>query len=475
MGNHTNAYAQVQPDNYSVANTIAQQTQFNLQRKEQKLREQEFEYKKEKDEKDERRKDAKEFWDNAKQIELTGLAPIDELAIDLMDQTMNDNLKIYKDMMSGKISKAEADVLMMKNNSVPARFKAVTQSYKSEIEAVQNKLSKGEIVATPELSRFLKGLSSGKATMRRNSDGTFDLLYDADGDGEIDVITEKEFMSKKFTPELIQNVDPRNWAMDMAKTVGIEEKKWSEGNVDRHTKFAKEGAVDNTLDAELRNNGKLKGALYALGFEDYNNPSQESITRLHGYLKNFVNDGLNTLDSSQKDRANELRRAEFEYKKQQDAEAKAEKQKETKTKLSEGVTPTKQGWGESFKDVDVEGGVKSVSIPGGIKIPSFNGSTKVTQGKKTTTKNYNIQNPVVNKYTYSSDGRMLIDVEFETSNVVNKKEVKTNERKIVFASKETEANIAKQNGVSVQELRERANYTSKNMSELPNIDDLPNL
>jgi hypothetical protein len=476
-GNHTNAYAHAQIDNYSIADTIDQQAKFNLQRKEQKLREQQFEYQKQKDEKEERRKNAKEFWDNAKQIELTGVAPIDELALSLIDQTMNDNLKIYLDMRSGKISEMEGEAMIKRNSTIPTRFKAVTQSYQGELMNVKERLEKGEIVMTPELGRFLKGLSSGKATMRRNQDGTFDFLYDADGDGVVDVITEREFMSKKFTPELIENVNPLMWASNMAKTVGMEEKKWSEGNTDYHTKFAKEGAIENILDTELRNNNKLKGALYALGFEDYNNPSQESQTRLYNYLKHTMNNSINNIDESKVDRGSQLGWANLAQRKKEHNDTMA--QKEEKSSIGESVDPTKATWGDHYKTLAP--GAKSVSVVGKVNLDAIS----LLVGKEHRV----YSNVTVNNFSYDKNGKMVISgsypegkktrlIESLNPNNFDGDKVSVTENKKIRSSvsKETESRIAKMLNTTTEGLRQRAGFTERNMSqELPDYNELPDL
>ncbi|MDR2223569.1 MAG: hypothetical protein LBE34_12695 [Flavobacteriaceae bacterium] len=470
-GNHTNAYASAEPNRFSLADTIAQQDQLNFQREEQRRRNEQFEYQKKKELKEERRKNAKEFWDNAKQVELTGVTPIDQLLFGIVDQAMNKHLELYNAVESGKMSSYEAKPSQERLNMIPKRLKMSYQNLMSEVKSTTDAISKGEIVLTPEIEKSLKSISGGKGTIRLNDDGSFDFIVDVDGDGNLDVISEQEFMNKSWMPDKIKRIDLNQMSNEIAKEVAIVEEEWSKGNTDYHTKFPKEGSIKELIAGRLSNNDILKGALYAGGIEEFNFPTSESIDALNDYLFNQVSNRVDTFNKSKVDRNHQLAVDKFKYEQGRDAKADAEKAaaaaakkaEGTKNNLSEPTTPTEQGWGKNdFKRI--QEGAKSVSISGGVKIPSFNAKTSST-GKDKTIKDENIKDPIVHKYTYSNDGRILMDVEFESSNIVKKKEVKTKERKVVLGSKETEAYIAKNQNITVQELRERGGYAEQNMNK----------
>ncbi|KZE77497.1 hypothetical protein AV926_14070 [Myroides marinus] len=475
-GNSSSAYAAAKPSSFNLADTIAQQDKLNLAHQDQKRQEQQLEQQR-KDKQFDRDEKLRERLLKSIQNYDTGSSSLNELQSRIIMQAVNRKGEIYNKLRNGNIGDEERIKLEMENmnlDSLPANLKVATQNFTKMNNEYMEGVKNGSLFRNLDFERkVLNGFENYLGGIDENG---FPLVgfKDIDGDGKMDLMPWDNLKDGigvwEFQPKL--NYD--EMISKMSKGIGTVKTKDREG-YDVITEkgipldIAQVSAKSLMYDPEGNIKDFTKSRLRELGY-DYKNVNEDI---LKGIERDVTERILNSKDREslrERDTTSEqgaLNRAQSER------HFRASQVKEEKSGLGEAVEPTKATWGSHYKELAKD--VRSIPITGKVSLDAV--SVK-EQGKNKTYSNVTIDN-----YSYTKDGKMVISGSYPegktTRSLVglnawsdDKVTVAENKKMKTIVSKETESRIAKMLNTTTDELKQRANYTSKNMSnELPNYND----
>ncbi|KUF38972.1 hypothetical protein AS361_03755 [Myroides marinus] len=476
-GNSSSVYATSRPSGFNIADTIVQQEQINMARQDQKRREQQLEEQR-KEKLFERDEKLRERLLTVPQNYDTGSGSLNELQGRIIMQAVNRKGEIYNLLRNGKINDQERIKLEIENknlDNLPANLKVATQNFTKIIDDYKKGTSEGSFFKNIDFEqKVLNGFDNYLGSVDENG---FPLIgfKDVNGDGKMDLMpwdNLKEGVGVwNFQPKL--SLD--KMINESTKYLGTEEKKTVSGYIEKTTKgvpldVAQQVAKGLIYDTD----GKFKDVVYSYLRENdmnYISPTAEDVKKIEQYTVDRILNSKDKKDITEKNFSAENSAAD---RAQRERHFRASQVKEEKSGLGEAVEPTKATWGSHYKELAKD--VRSIPITGKVSLDAV--SVK-EQGKNKTYSNVTVDN-----YSYTKDGKMVISGSYpegKTTKSLNvgtnawsddKVTVAENKKMKTIVSKETESRIAKMLNTTTDELKQRANYTSKNMSnELPNYND----
>lgn len=478
-GNHTNAYAPSQASGFSLADTIGQQERLNLARKDQQMREQQFE---------EHRRDKQLARDEQLRERLlktiknydTGSGSLNELQSRIIMQAVNRKGEIYNKLRLGGISDSERVKLEIENmnlDNLPENLKVATQNFTKMNQDYLKGVQEGSLFRNLNFEK--KVLSGFENYLGGIDENGFPMVgfKDIDGDGKMDLMSWDNLKDGIGVWEFQPKLDYDKMISEMAKGLGTVKTKDRDG----YDVITKKGIPLDIAQSTSKSmiygpDGNLtnfaKSRLTELGY-DYKNITDDVLKSIESDVAERILNSKDRESLRERDTASEqgnLNRSQRERHHQDN------KTKETNTGIGEAVEPTTNTWGNHYDQIAK--GAMSVPVDGKVKLEAID--VKVNDKSKT------FSNVTIDNYTYSKDGRMIVTGSYPegktTKNIGDfgadgKTSFTENKKMKATVSKETESRIAKMLNTTIDELKQRANYTKQNMStkELPDFNELPEL
>lgn len=482
MGNSSNAYATVKPIETNMSDLITKQDELALRKRVERreIAKDEAEVDKVKETK------AKELakytsklnpYDTGSTTYNTTVATaLTEAKGKLMEQW-----QIANDKSKTELEKSTAWANIEDINNYPDYLKNVSDRITETNKTYTDQLKKGEIFRNEEWEKKFQNGFAGM-TVKMNDKFRPDTLFiDKDGDGKQDAEVSdilKYDQVTQLVPEGISmpKVDLGSLAYKIGKDLGKTTTKDVNGYettniVEVTNETARAGIQPLMTDQNVRSYLRLKG-------EDY----QQELTP---NLLKTVEDDLVKTALSNTDKTNEkgynyadqnADNSLAETKKQHNISNALNKDKWNHTKKKEdekapkkpsiglSTTPSVNNWGKSaFKLIDSKN-TKAINVSnGGVKINSIMTNLKDENGDQ-----LNFSNATVENYTYTKDGRLLINFSHDTevpSKEDPKKTIKGKRKETVIATNETEIDLANELGVSVEGLRNSSKSKPKTITQ----------
>ncbi len=471
-GNNTNVYATSQPNQFSIADTVVKQDQLNLQRQEQRRREQMFEQQKKEKEQLKKEKLRERILKVPKGYD-TGSTSLNELQSRIIMQAVNRKGEIYEKLLLDKnIPDSERIKLELESQNldmIPENLKLATNNFTKLIGDYQKGVQEDSFFRNMDFEKMaMNGFENYIGTIDENG---FPLVgfKDIDDDGKIDLMPWNNLKDGIGVWDFLPKLNYDKMIGEMTKGLGTVKTKDRNG-YDIITEkgipldLAKVSAKSMMYDPDGGLTNFAKSRLTELGY-NYNNASSDVIKEIERDVTERILNSKDRESLRERDTTSEqgaLNRAQRERHYQDN------KNKET-TGIGEAVEPTEGTW-KSFYN----------TIPDGVKsVPISNSKTKFNSLKS---KDKTYSNVTIDNYSYDKNGEILISGSYPEKQTVVGEDGFTNTTSVenkrvrMKGNKEIESRLAKMEGVTIEELRQRANFTQQNMSnDLPDIDGLPNL
>ncbi|WP_430611508.1 hypothetical protein [Flavobacterium sp. JP2137] len=478
MANSNNVYGTERSGQPSISDWVNQQDHANYRVRQEKQQQEQLEqHRKDKllarDEKLRER-----LLSNLPKNTDTGSGSLNEFQGKIIMQAVNRKGEIYNALRNGNISDSERVKLEIENSNLDnlsSNLTTATGNFTKLIDDYKKGIDGGGFFKNPDFEK--KVLSGFESYLGGLDENGFPLVgfRDNDSDGKIDLMPWDNLQQGlgvwDFQPKL--NYD--KVVSDAAKAMGTVENQDVNGYTTTTTKgvpIKNAQAMANSLiygsDGEVTPFAKSR--LRELGY-DYTKPPEDAIKAIE---KDITERIVMSKDQSSKKDVNHsasISRERLNFDKSKDARDSAEKSKD-KASTGEAVDPSVNTWGKTNIE-KIGNNSKSVPVSGKVKIPAIS------------TKDSTITDATIDNYTYSKDGKLMVDVSYldgkKTSNVFGddgemKTVVTDKAKKVITVSKETESRIAAQLGISVSEMKERAGFKQNSKTDnLPNLNDLPDL
>lgn len=234
-GNYTNTYATRDGGAPDWSGWMAQQEQLNMQqnRWNKQLLDDANRAKKEKD--DALKNELADLqYGKSPEFKLTGVEALDFQRRKIALAALDENLKIENEIRDGYANGTMtpfrfAELKQKKDQlwKLPENLAVVEQTFKGQVDEFTKGLNDGKYLKTNENQQRLRRLQNGEyeIILDPKNRGEFLVVFDQDGDGELDYITMSDFMQGQSLGTIIPNINMMENGMAFGKTLGKEKSK----------------------------------------------------------------------------------------------------------------------------------------------------------------------------------------------------------------------------------------------------------
>lgn len=393
----------------------------------------------------------------------TGSASLNEFQGKIIQQGINRKGEIYKELQKPGLSDDERIKLEIENknlDNLPDNLLVATKNFTGVIDDYKKGVQSGSYFRNPDFeSKVLNGFEN---YIGRLDNGLPVVGFvDRDGDGEMDILP-YETLAQSYGP------DNTNLPWNFQKQVDLDKLAVATGE--------KLGKVENTTDRNFRSTYTKGPDLNSLNTITDNilqnpdgTPTDAALSELKKRGLKNTPENMNEVKRIFKERVlaytDSARKEDVDYGAINAAQRErrmAAKEDKDKPEIGTPVPASESAWGREYKGLDTRNKLSVPVAKGEVKLPAL--SLRYGKDSKGKPVYKNVTDAIVENYTYNKDGRLVIDVSYPGEKVsVKDKEsgttVSSNEKlKYQTAvTPETETRIAKQLGMTVQELRASAN------------------
>jgi hypothetical protein len=463
MADSSNAYATVSPLKKDISDWVINQEELDFANREEQRKIDALN--KSRQDKEQAKKDKlrEKMMGQIPQNYDTGSSSLNEFQAKIIQQGVNRLGEIYKQLNNPSLSEDERIKLEIEAQNIdnlPDNLKVATDNFTKTIQDYKTKKANGEYFANPEFEKLvLNGfenyvgvLDNGLPAVGfidRNEDGTINNLdalpYDQLQQGIGNWGFQKQF-------------DLDGMALDAAKKIGYEDITTDNNFKSVQEKKAKISSVEAVATNLLQNpDGSPTDVALSQMKKMGIAPSDESLKQVKDYFMQRVLANTDYTKKENMDYSGQTGRM---------AENRQGKKEDEKPSIGNPVVPSKNTWGNQYERISATEAF-SVPIVGKVQLPAISIKTGTKGGKPIYE---NVTDATLENYTYNKDGKLVIDVSYgidKTTTVSERDEgkqttvSKEKRKKQIIASPETEARIASQLGISVQQLKEAAGYSGK--------------
>lgn len=464
MANSDNVYATVQPIQANVSEWVNDQEKMDFayrdeQRKIAAL--DETKKAKEQAKKDALRKSV--FGDIPKNYD-TGSASLNEFQAKIIQKAVNRKGEIYKELSKPNLSDDDRIKLEIENQNLenlPENLQIATKNFSGVIGDYRKGVADGSYFRNPDFEskvlngfeNYVGGLDNGLPVVG---------FVDRDGDGVMDVLP-YESLAQSYGPDnsnlpwqFQKQVDLDKLAVSTGEKLGKVEKT-TDGNFIKHTIKGPDLKSLNTLTDNILQNPDGSPTDAALSeLKKRGLPANEAnLAKVKQIFKDRVLAYADRADNTDVDYAG-MNAAQREARQ-------ARKENEDKPEIGTPVPASEQAWGRQYKNLNTKDKLSVPVAKGEVKIPSLR--IKTGKDKKTgKAKHEYVTDAIVENYTYNKDGKLVVDVSYPGEKVsVKDKETGTTVssapklKRQTVVTPETETRIAKELGMTVEQLKASAN------------------
>ncbi len=399
----------------------------------------------------------------------TGSKSLNEVQGRLLQQAQKEYIPIIKTLEDPNASdeqKLKAQLKLQNIQQLPDKMKLITDKLTSQFDAY------GKLKAEDKIFQDAEGelkFQNGYENIVLDLDESGNPLVafkDIDGDGINDLMTYDNIIQDKPLFNLQKKFNIDKMADDMAGKVGETDVTEQNGYTSTQVKQAKLDVIDKWADnAMMDANGQpTEVAESEMRKRGLNPDDPNSLKVVRDEFYNNILGRTNKLTSEETDFNASLQRTKYnDGKNDEDPTA----------TIGEPVKPTQNTWGHLYKEIP--SGVKSVPV--NTELDSFEIGYTTAEGKN---ESKTLKNPTIKDYSYNTNGELLIVVTYFEAATNNTKESgvdysdgnrteinssvttkgKQKTERIKTPSRETESEIARKLGFSIEEMRAKAGYTT---------------
>lgn len=447
MADQSNVYGAAQPLQGNVSDWIANQENMDFRKRAEDR--QVAELNRLAQEREQAKRDKLESKYKALQGTPTGIRSVDEFQRRVLDDAMNKRLELYKKERAGQQLSIQEKALFDKLENTPEMLAMVTKAYTEDKARYLDGLKKGEIKRDADYELRLDKMIDG-AVPFLDDEGNMAIGIDKDGDGKPDIITFDPNEGLSLKPSFIPNVDFDKTIKTFAETIDTTRKVTDKNYVKTTSEgvplaVAQEGAKGLLYNRDGSLTPFAVSQFYDAGYRDLNTIPEEEKTKMEQAVVNRILASKKTVNETDIDYG-AINAAKTERRQA------AKDAKENAGGIGSPVTPTKDTWGVAYKDIE-PGKVKSVPVTKKVILPAVN----VNDGKG----DEMLSAAQILNYTYDAKGNLLIDAAYSKGKLTMKTDDENfastlTDKKQFKATKETEARIAKELGMSPEELKASA-------------------
>lgn len=456
-GNSSSAYATVRPIGISLVDQMTEQENQDFKYRKEQRDIDEIEQKK----KDKEQADKEALWDKyVKPLSNydTGSSSLNEAQGMLLSHATEQYvplLNILNDKKATESDKVKARLKLDAINKLPENMATMTKALTDrDLEYWKNKEA-GNIFENPEYEKnYREGYANKLLTLDENGMPMI-AFRDIDGDGKNDIETYSQIQSVVGKYDFQPKVDLDKIAVRLAKDVGVDDVTTDKNFTQRQTKQANADKLKTVIkgalyDPQGQPTPAMLSGLRMAGLE--NDPKNYARIEDELFSKTFALTDKTDLTNKDYGAMNAAQRLAFD-------KSKADEEKEPKISTGQPVEPTKGTWGQQYDKIDTKTR-RSVPVVGGAKLPAINIKTGTVNGKPVYE---NVTDATLENYTYDKNGNLLIDVSFGEDKTTTTEATETNGKtstktatkgkQQIQVTKETEARIAKQLSLTIEEMR----------------------
>lgn len=453
--NQSNAIGTVQPNHHSVSDWVNNQEALGAaHRNEMRL---EDELKQRAEEKAQAKKNAQlARYTSMKDATPTGIKSMDEAQRKWVSQAMDKRLELYKKQLSGQELTPQEEALYHKLDSTPDVLSLMTKNYVDQNTRYIEGVKKGSIQRDLKYEYEQQMMIDG-AIPFIDDEGNPVIGYDKDKDGKPDIVSFDMNAGFNLKPRFIPEADYSKVLEGLTKNLKPEINQTDSGYLKtKTTGLAPSDAEKIAKGALFAPDGSPSEFAISYFYKQGIEPEQINDEQMSKLQQQLSGDILlsqprgveKDMDyNSQTNRMQERRLAE-------------KQEKEDSVTLGQPVVPSEKSWGLAYKDINTRT-TRSIPVNGKVLLPAIPITVKRSDGSAI---KKNVTDATLENYTYTKDGRLVIDVSFSedktttTTNDFDEKTVTSSKAKTkdqIIVTPETEARIAEKLGLTPKEMREK--------------------
>lgn len=477
MGNSSNAYMTEKPIGVSMAGLAKDVNDAGFAYRQEKRLNDEI-ARRAKEAEDKKKADLETKYSEMKSMNPTGIKSVDEAMITYINQAQDKRLEFYKKELKGEKLSPEEVVLNKRLQNLPDTLSMMVKNYDDQNKQYVDEVKKGNIHRDSDYEAKMQKMSNGAIPFLDN-DFNPAIGFDRDGDGKPEVVSYDLNQGFSLKPQFVPNVNEDTVLKTFTGTLEPEVNQTDKNFVKTKTtgispEIARQGARQLVYDGnEL--SPLAKSYFWKAGVRDFSQIKPEQVDAYQKELETRI------LASVKRGKETDV---DYGAMTSAATEARqAKKDQEDKPMMGEPVEPSKERWGNQFSNIGK--GYRSIPVTGNLVLNNIQVGqmqSNIKDGKTISTQKTNfrnLSNAQVEDYTFDKNGNLLLNVSYETAKTKDKtttkvpldknatttgvdyaddsttQKEKSNEQ--IKASRETAAKVAAKLGMTLDEMRQKAN------------------